>query len=379
MSFMLSLISHLPKFIREYIMPDMLIPPISNNPSKVQLIRISHIYFEHPDLQAFGKFARDFGLIECARSRDKIYYRGYGRDPYVYVASKSNEERPKFGGAAFVAASQEEFNKASKLPGASIQDLGDAPGGGQMVTIRRPNDTFIHVVYGQEERQIDTKVPPSETHETQGPYNSPFEKPRLGMQVPTYIPQHCADRFLGQFQRYHDGPALVHKLGHYGYVCKEFDTEVEFYTSNFNFITSDILYHPQLSNVDVLIFLHLDLGKAYSDHHILFLQRAPPEVKKTYIHHSSYEVADFDTQLIGHQWLAQKGWKSVWGVGRHILGSQIFDYWQDPSGFKIEHYADGDVVNADTPSRREVAGLLSVWGPELPKNFGEDGTQVLFK
>jgi len=107
------------------------------------------------------------------------------------------------------------------------------------------------------------------------------------------------------------------------------------------------------------------------------MQRAPPEVKKTYIHHSSYEVADFDTQLIGHQWLAGKGWKSVWGVGRHILGSQIFDYWQDPSGFKIEHYADGDVVNADTPSRREVAGAISVWGPELPKDFGGDGTQTL--
>jgi hypothetical protein len=183
--------------------------------------------------------------------------------------------------------------------------------------------------------------------------------------------------FLGQFQRYHDGPALVHKLGHYGYVCKEFDTELEFYTSNFNFVPSDILYHPQFSNVDVLIFMHLDLGKTYSDHHILFMQRAPPEVKKTYIHHSSYEVADFDTQLIGHQWLAGKGWKSVWGVGRHILGSQIFDYWQDPSGFKIEHYADGDVVNADTPSRREVAGAISVWGPELPKDFGVDGTQTL--
>lgn len=183
-------------------------------------------------------------------------------------------------------------------------------------------------------------------------------------------------RLIGQFQRFHEGPALVHKLGHFGYVCKDFDSELEFYTSNFNFVASDILYHPQLTEVDVLIFMHLDLGKTFVDHHIMFLQRAAPNVKKTYLHHSSYEVADFDTQLIGHEWLAKKGWKSVWGVGRHILGSQIFDYWEDSSRFKIEHYADGDVVNEDTKARREVAGAISVWGPELPKDFGEDGTQI---
>jgi hypothetical protein len=88
-------------------------------------------------------------------------------------------------------------------------------------------------------------------------------------------------------------------------------------------------------------------------------------------------VADFDTQLLGHQWLAKQGWKSVWGVGRHVLGSQIFDYWADPSGFKVEHYTDGDVVNGDTPVRRHPLGPLSVWGPELPKNFGADGTKFL--
>jgi len=55
-----------------------------------------------------------------------------------------------------------------------------------------------------------------------------------------------------------------------------------------------------------------------------------------------YEIANFDTQLIWYEGLARKGWKGVWGVGRRILGSQIFDYWADSSGFKIEHYADGD-------------------------------------
>ncbi|KAI0445549.1 Glyoxalase/Bleomycin resistance protein/Dihydroxybiphenyl dioxygenase [Xylaria telfairii] len=361
MSFLLlSVLSKLPRFIRESIMPDMRIPEISNNPSKVQLARVAHVYFEHPDLEVFSKFADDWGFVETKRDEDKIWFRGYGVDPYVYVASKSRDGNPRFGGAAFVAKSEEDFEKAALLPGATPSSLADAPGGGKMITFSRSDDTQFHVVYGQVEREIEGAAP-SATHEVQGPYNGPFEKLRKGT-----------------FQRYREGPALVHKLGHFGLVYRDFDTEINWYTSNFNFVPSNVLYHWEFSNIDVLTFMHLDLGKEFSDHHVMFMQRAPPEVKKSYMHHTSYEVADFDEQLIGHEYLAKKGHESVWGVGRHILGSQIFDYWKDPSGFKIEHYADGDLVNADTPTTREVVGPLSVWGPELPKDFGADTAKYNF-
>ena len=58
--------------------------------------------------------------------------------------------------------------------------------------------------------------------------------------------------------------------------------------------------------------------------------------------------------------------------------TRVVDYWFDTSGFKIEHYADGDLVNVKTGTRRSVAGPISVWGPELPKDFGEDGTSFAF-
>ena len=92
-------------------------------------------------------------------------------------------------------------------------------------------------------------------------------------------------------------------------------------------------------------------------------------VQETYLHHTFYEGEDFDNQILGHEWLARKGFESVQGVGRHILGSQIFDYLEDPSVFMIEHYADGDVVNQQVPTRRDVAGSLSIWGPELPQDI----------
>ncbi|GLA43942.1 hypothetical protein AnigIFM63309_002039 [Aspergillus niger] len=354
---LIDLIALLPSKWQNWILPPSTIPVVHNSPQKVQLSRIAHVYFEHASLEAFTRFAQDFGFVEAMRKGNTIYYRGYGRDPYVYVASQSPTRRSQFLGAAFVAKDEENFNKAAAIPGAVRKTLDDAPGGGKRITFARPNGTFLHVVYGQTEREVDVEgtTPPTATHDSQGPFNTPFDKPRKG-----------------QFQRYHDGPALVHKLGHYGYVCKEFETELEFYTSNFNFVHSDILYLPQFPQMEVMSFMHLDLGEEYTDHHTFFLQRASPTVGSTYVHHTSFEVADFDTQLMGHHYLAKKGWKSVWGVGRHILGSQIFDYWYDSSKFKIEHYTDGDVVNCHNPTRREPVGPLSVWGPELPGDFGDN-------
>ena len=344
----------------------MQVPKIVNDPSKVQLSRFSHVYFQHPNLERFREFAKDFGFVEVENhgSHGTIYFRGYGVDQYLYVVQPmAGGTTPTFKGPAFVAASRAEFDKATALPGAQHAKLDNAPGGGEQVTFARDDDTYFHVVYGMKPRTSatdDSSAVPSATHEKYGPFNLPLVKPRKG-----------------SFQRFHAGPALVHKIGHLGYVHRNFDSELAWYTDNFNFVPSDILYAKEAPEIDVLTFFHLDLGKEYSDHHCLFLSRAPHEVTKSYLHHTSYEVADFDTQLLGHEWLAARGWRNVWGVGRHVLGSQIFDYWQDPSGFKIEHYADGDVVNEGTEPRRDTLGPLSVWGPELPKDFGDDATKTL--
>ena len=78
-------------------------------------------------------------------------------------------------------------------------------------------------------------------------------------------------------------------------------------------------------------------------------------------------------------------------LSQHVLGSQVFDYWFDPSRFVVvsigwpylelrspkltpqlqEHYADGDLVNRDTPISKVQAGpeALSVWGPPVPEVF----------
>ncbi|KAJ3962779.1 hypothetical protein N0V92_000465 [Colletotrichum tropicale] len=43
----------------------------------------------------------------------------------------------------------------------------------------------------------------------------------------------------------------------------------------------------------------------------------------------------------------------------------------DPSGFVVEHYVDGDLVNEDSKHANEpaVAAVVSSWGPDIPRAF----------
>lgn len=152
-------------------------------------------------------------------------------------------------------------------------------------------------------------------------------------------------------------------------MVKDFEGQLDWYTRHINFAPTDLLYVPTSDgqNTDVAIFAHVDRGESLVDHHTIFLSKG----ESTHVHHCSFEVHDFDTQQLGHQWLTKKGYKNVWGVGRHILGSQIFDYWWDTTGNMIEHYADGDLVNQDTPINHLPAGSesLAVWGPDIPVEF----------
>ena len=55
--------------------------------------------------------------------------------------------------------------------------------------------------------------------------------------------------------------------------------------------------------------------------------------------------ADLDALAAGGEYLRERGYHRSWGIGRHIQGSQIFDYWRDPDGFLVEHFTDGDMFD----------------------------------
>lgn len=130
-------------------------------PRKIKLVRIAHAIYRHKDLAPSEAFLRDFGFNECSRHTvssspdnvERIYYRGYGTEPFVVCIEKADEN--SFGGVAFVVESEDDLQYASEtLPGATgVYDLAEtkgAPGGGKCVTFSDPTDGFpFHLVYGQ--------------------------------------------------------------------------------------------------------------------------------------------------------------------------------------------------------------------------------------
>ena len=78
--------------------------------------------------------------------------------------------------------------------------------------------------------------------------------------------------------------------------------------------------------------------------------------------HSAYEVLDLDALGQGQQVLRAQGYRHMWGIGRHVLGSQLFDYWRDPDGFEYEHYTDGDLFTADHETHVLAAHLRQPLG-----------------
>ncbi|KAG0646164.1 Metapyrocatechase 2 [Hyphodiscus hymeniophilus] len=309
---------------------------------KINLKRIAHVYYTHKDLEKEHEFLLNFGFSVTKRTENEIYYRGYGEEPFLYCARKGNED--VFGGTGWVVESMDDLELATSLPGATPIHDSDAPGGGKRVTFYDPLDKFpFHLVYGQ------TPVERTETF------------PELAYNFPT-----SKHRPVSKTQRFKRGPAPVHKLGHFGMCVTNYKKAFEFYTSNFNFKPSELVHLPGTEE-DITTFMHLDKGDEWVDHHSFFFFEGP----KCHVHHSSFEVFDFDIQMLGHTWLTEKKYENCWGVGRHIMGSQIFDYWFDPSRFILEHYVDGDLVNKDTPINRTEPGpdSLHVWGPDLPATF----------
>ena len=75
---------------------------------QIKLVKLAHMRYQHPDLQQITTFLRDFGMHVVKKTEDRIWYRGYGPDQYVYYAQKGPK---KFLGGAFEVESYEELEK----------------------------------------------------------------------------------------------------------------------------------------------------------------------------------------------------------------------------------------------------------------------------
>lgn len=269
--------------------------------NNVRLVRLAHVYYAHQDLTAACQFLVDFGLFEVEHHGDRVFFRGYGSELFIYCALKG--DRDEFRGAAWEVESHEDLQTARDLlPRATAEYDLQTPGGGRGVTFHDPVDQFpFHLVCGQAQRD-NRKTLPS-----------------MAMRMPNFPDK--KQRPANETVRMNRGPAPVHKLGHFGLCVTDFDRTYVFFTRYFNLKPSELVHDG--SGRYVTTFMHLDRGPEWVDHHSFFFFEGP----KAHVHHSSFEVHDFDVQLLGHDWLMGKRYELAWGVGRHVMGSQIFDYW----------------------------------------------------
>ncbi|KAF7590095.1 hypothetical protein BBP40_003251 [Aspergillus hancockii] len=279
---------------------------------KIILDHLAYVIYEHRDLEKFRKFAQDFGFELAGEVDGSLYLTGYGIDHYSYVATQAPATNPK----GFIGAGFVAKSEKDFLLACEYEGVkikkADGLPGGGEVAILKDPNGYELHVIWGQRPKDAPARPISACIDGNYPMNGAVEKKRKG-----------------QFVRLIPGPAKVHKLGHFGYITGNYENTC-----------------------------------------------AWGESTATKVHHSSFEVEDLDTQFMGHKWLETQEYRLVWGIGRHFHGSQVFDYWYDTSGFIMEHYADGDMVNNDAEVTRAAAGNMAVWGPPVPAIWGGSQTST---
>src|SRR5260370_1197638 len=160
--------------------------------------------------------------------------------------------------------------------------------------------------------------------------------------------------------RIHTGASRVKRIGHGVMAAPNVRDTARWFRETLGFICSDDVYAGSKDNI-IGSFNRCDRGAKYVDHHVFFCIRN----EKAGLNHLSFEVADIDDVFTGHEYLTRLGkYEHMWGIGRHLLGSQIYDYWADPWGRVHEHWSDTDRLNVKNGSNllSAEAGLVSHGG-----------------
>jgi catechol 2,3-dioxygenase-like lactoylglutathione lyase family enzyme len=304
------------------------------------LVDISFVRFKAPDTEQAIRFLSDFGLTPSDQQNGATYLRCAGPTHYVYIFE---EGPPEFVGFGFEAESEDVLHTLAEQDGVEVRDSTE-PGGGRVVTLTDPDGYRVDVVHGV------SRVEPQ-----------PIRDPLLC----NYANEKGR---INATQRPVVGPAEIKRLGHVGIHISSLPGSMSWYDDHFGMKATDMLTAGPEDH-EVAAFLRLDRGGEPVDHHsIVLFESSNPK-----FHHCAFETQDYDAVETSHVWLRDQAWEHSFGVGRHLLGSQVFDYWLDPWGRKHEHFADGDLFDESREVERHSVAVapIAIWGPEPPPNFVE--------
>ena len=308
-------------------------------PAIAHATELAFLRFETPGLDAAERFQTDFGLQTVARNAEQLVMRGAGTAPCIYVATRGAVAR--YVGAAFVIRNDVDFARLVRESGAQPLAPASIPGGGRGVELVDPAGFAVWLLVDR------PKVLPLRLRAAFGAgTNTPGYKGRVNTAVRTPLE-----------------PATVVRIGHMVLQTTRFAALADWYMRHLGLVPSDVQYLADGS--PALAFFRLDLGSTPTDHHSFVLVGALEDK----FEHSAYEVPDLDALGQGQQVLRARGHRHLWGLGRHVLGSQLFDYWLDPDGVQFEHFSDGDAFTADHETHYSEFSLASIWawGHDVPR------------
>ncbi len=315
-------------------------PGRSGNPV-IKVADLAWLEFEKPDLSGAEAFARAFGFIVTHRSADELLLRGTDTGTSCVLVRRGAQSR--FCGVAFKAQDEIDVLRLADRTNSPTRGLPESLGG-VSVELTDPSGTPVKVVAGM------------------------HELPELSGQQPHVFNFGHDLRRTNGTQRPPRQPAAVQRLGHVVLQSTRYIEALNWYLDHLGLIVSDFLYYPgQRQRGPTMSFIRCDRGSIPTDHHTLAMALGPAN---RYVH-SAYQVSDLDALAAGGEFLNDSGYSRSWGIGRHIQGSQLFDYWRDPEGFLMEHYADGDMFdNTLEPGWAPfTASGLAQWGPRATKDF----------
>lgn len=306
----------------------------------IQVRDIAYVRYQLPDLGKQADFLADFGMHAHVHTEDALQMSAYSGGYPAYVAQRGENRALGMG---FAVTSRSALEEAAALFGQTVR-ANEELGAGEVVTIADPDGFRIDLLFGGE--TIDARA-----------CRAPLELNNAGRRVR-----------VGQTNRLEEGPSHVMRLGHVVLKTINFPAMLAFYQDVLGFRTSDSYYAGEPSST-VAAFLHCGLGSTYTDHHTVALIGLGGNERD--FDHCAFEVLDWDDLSSGNRHLLQGGYRHAWGIGRHVQGSQVFDYWRDPFGNKIEHWTDGDLVNDMTPTAHAplTPNAFAQWAPPLPPDF----------
>ncbi|WP_411389716.1 VOC family protein [Pseudomonas sp. MPB23] len=304
---------------------------------------IAFVRYQVTDLESMEQFLVDFGLHQVVRTERALYMRAAGADHHSHISELGDKNAPI--GFGLKAQSLADLERLAAHLNLSVEDSLE-PGGGKRVRFTDPAGFVVDVIHGQ------TLHAPLPTREPLA-MNPAVRRQRFGKKV-----------------RVACRPSSVMRLGHVAVLVSNFQEMLAFYRDVLGFRVSDTYWAGVQQNT-IAAFLHCGLGEQWTDHHTIAMVAAQDGVAR--FDHCAFEVLDLDDLFQGNEYLMARNYKHSWGVGRHVQGSQIFDYWRDPFGNKIEHWTDGDLVNDGMPvGHAEISNdEMSQWAPPLMPEFYE--------